>query len=330
MVSFGPGRGIRKDMDLDRLVGELASTQHGAFSASQLPSATPSTLRTRTSAGRWRRVRRGVFVIAGSPDTWEQRLWIRLLMAGPGAVVGARSAGVLHQLRGLKPGALDIIQPEESAPYAKRNSLRRTNQLPKWQVTEARGFPVVTPERALFDIAGLATIYRRRAMLPYVSEYEVARLVDNAITQKLITVRSMRHVHLALAGRGRPGSRLMREILDERGAGHVPTESELEDAFIRLVKDFDLPSPRRQVTLGPASGAIGRVDFYYAEARLVVEADSHAFHSQRTQVLADHRRDMEFLANGWQVLRVDWQQLTKERAQVARLLRRILDQRTVA
>lgn len=317
-------------MDFDRLVAKLADSQHGAFSASQIPPSTHGILRTRTSAGRWRRVRRDIFVIAGAPDTWEQRLWIRLLMAGPGAVVGARSAAVLHGIRGLEPGALDIIQPEESAPFAKRNSLRRTNRLPDWQVTRARGFPVVTPERALFDIAGLTTIYRRRAMLPYVSEYDVGRLVDNAITQKLITVESMRRVHVALAGRGRPGSRLMREILEERGIGHVPTESELEDAFIRLVKDFDLPLPRRQVTLGPASGAIGRVDFYYEEARLVVEADSHAFHSQRTQVLADHQRDMELLANGWQVLRVDWQQLTKDRTRVAQLLRRILDRRTAA
>lgn len=317
-------------MDFDRLVAELANTQHGAFSVVQLPPATHATIRTRTSAGRWRRVRRGVFVIAGAPDTWEQRLWVRLLMAGPGAVVGARSAVVLHRIRGLGPGALDIIQPEESAPFAKRNSLRRTNELPQWQVTKARGFPVVIPERALFDVAGLSTPYRRRAMLPYLPEYDVGRLVDNAITQKLITIASMRRVHVALAGQGRPGSRLMRTILDDRGTGHVPTESELEDAFIRLVKDFDLPVPRRQVTLGPATGAIGRVDFYYEDARLVVEADSYAFHSQRTQVLADHRRDLEFLANGWQVLRVDWRQLTKERARVAQLLRRILDQHTAA
>lgn len=251
-------------------------------------------------------------------------------MAGPGSVVGARSAGVLHHIRGLEPGPLDIIQPEESAPYAKNNSLRRTNRLPQWQVTRAGGFPVVTPARALFDIAGLATPYRRKARLPYLTEYEVRRLVDNAITQKLVTVDSMQRVHVALAGRGRPGSRLMRVILAERGAGHVPTESELEDAFIRLVTDFGLPLPRRQVTLGPATGVIGRVDFYYEDARLVVEADSYAFHSQRTQMLADHQRDLEFLANGWQVLRVDWWQLTQDRARVAQLLRRILDQRTAA
>src|SRR5690606_20729242 len=142
-------------------------------------------------------------------------------------------------------------------------------RLPASQVTVVDGFPVTTIERTLFDLAGLTSQRRRRSGRTYLSEARVERLVENAISQKLVTVRSLRQVHLSLAGRGRAGSRLMRDLLDKRSGHYVATDSELEDAFLALVDDFGLPTPSRQVHLGNPAEHIGRVDFYFEPAHLV-------------------------------------------------------------
>ncbi len=269
----------------------------------------------------------GVFVVGGAPETWRQRIWVKLLIGGQGCVVGRRSALKLQHVRGVTDEPIDILQPEESVPNDKAPTSRRTTRLPPWHVTTVDGFPVTTIERSLFDVAGLASPKRRRRGWVSVTRREVGRLIDNAILQDLVTVNSLTKVHASLAGRGRPGTRLMRALLEERCAKYAPTESELEDAFVRLVADHGLPEPQRQVCLGSNEKQIGRVDFYYEDARLVVEADSRAFHGQRDQMQSDHRRDLELLAQGWQVLRVDWWQITDDAPNVARLLRTILQRR---
>jgi very-short-patch-repair endonuclease len=43
-----------------------------------------------------------------------------------------------------------------------------------------------------------------------------------------------------------------------------------------------------------------------------VEVDGFAFHSSRTQFERDRRRDAELAAAGVRVVRVTWQQLTRE------------------
>lgn len=312
---------------LDERVVQIAEKQHGAFSTSQISKATRSQIRTRTSTTRWRRIHKNVFIIAGSSDTWERRLWIALLTAGDGAVVGLRSAAALHGIRGFGPGPIDIVQPEESVPKRKSRGSRRTTRLPARHITEVRGFPVTTPERTLFDLAGITSWKRRHRGLRYQTRAQVERAVEHALSQKIVTLGSLTTMHRNLAGRGRAGTCVMREFLEARDETYVATDSDLEDVFVALIDKYSLPKPARQVHLGSEDRRIGRVDFYFDDARLVVEADSQAFHGQRTQMIRDHKRDMELLAAGWQVLRVDWWQLTEEPLEVARLLRRILCQR---
>lgn len=329
MTSASPGH-KQIVTNIDRLAAQIAARQHGVFSAVQLPGITKAMVHTRITSGRWKPIQREVFVIAGSAESWEQRLWIGLLRAGCGAVVCSRAAIALHHVKGMGRGPIDILQPECSVPNAKATTSRRTTSLPQWQVTVVDGLPVTTVARSLFDLAGLASPTRRRNGWAYLTEKTVERLLDNAITQGLVSERSLMRVFLSLAGRGRPGTRLMRDLLEGRSGKYVATDSELEDAFVKLVVDHDLPTPMRQVRLGSADHLIGKVDFYYDEAKLIVEADSVAFHLQRAQMLADHQRDLELMASGWRVLRLDWWQVTNDRPRTADLLRRILDRRTSA
>lgn len=312
---------------LDQTVATFAARQHGVFAASQVPEVAAGMAHRRTTAGRWRAAHRGVYVIEGTPATWEQRLWIELLVAGAGSVVGTRAAAALHGFPGADRRSLDVLQPECTVPNTKARTSRRTTRLPDRHVTTVEGFPVTTPERTLFDLAALTSPQRRRRGWAHLHARQVERMVDDALARDLVSTQSLTDVYRSLAGRGRAGTRLMRQWLEERGEGYVATESALEDKFVELLKAHGLPQPRRQVELGSAEAFIGRVDFFFDEARLVVEADGRRYHSQRTPTLADRERELKLLAEGWQLLRVDWVQLVDHGPAVARHLRQILDRR---
>ena len=64
-----------------------------------------------------------------------------------------------------------------------------------------------------------------------------------------------------------------------------------------------LPLPLRQRDLA-GEAWIGRVDFLYAETRLVVEIDSALHHSTRSDEAADAERDRALRDAGYRVVRI--------------------------
>ena len=185
-------------------------------------------------------------------------------------------------------------------------------------------FPVTTVERTLFDLAGLTSIQRRRRGWVHVPEHRVERMLDDAIVRRQVTVVSMAKVLSDLAGRGRPGTQLIRRLLEDRAGGFVATESELEDLFVTFLASHKLPIPRRQMTLGSDEEFLGRVDFVFDEARVIVEVDGSRFHDQRSIARRDRRRDLKLRAAGWEALRIDWWQLVDESDVTASLLRAVV------
>lgn len=302
----------------------LAQHQHGVFAAHQADGLTRSLCDHRVQQARWRRHRSGIYVIAGSPDTWEQRLWLALLAAGDGAAVARRSAARLHRLPGSWTDHLDLVQPECSVPRDKPQTSRRSSFIPATHVSEVNGFPTTTVARTLFDLGGLTGQQRRRRGWAYLPAPRVERIVDDALAHKRVTVAQLGGVLIDLGRRGRPGTALMRELLEVRGPSHIPTESELEDLFLRLVRAHGLPEPRRQVSLGDDEGVIARVDFVFDDAKLIVELDGRRYHEPRAVVSEDLRRDLRLTALGWQVIRLDWWQLIRAGSDIARDLSRVL------
>lgn len=308
---------------IDQTVVNVASRQHGVFASTQLGGVTKAQVKSRIDSGRWRRVQRGLFVTEGSPATWEQAVWIELLSAGNGAVVGMRTALVL--LNGAAGrGPIEIVQPEATVPTRKSRSAYRTTWLPLSHTTRVGGFPVTNYARTLFDLARLASPARRGNGSVHLTEQQVERKLEDALANKRVTVASMATMLGEMEARGRVGTTLIRRLLVERQVGYMPTESVLEDCFVDLLRRFGLPEPSRQVAVGSATKWLGRIDFYYQPEKLIVEADSLRHHGQRSAFVRDHQRDLAMTAEGWQVVRLDWWQLTNDAPTVARRLRQIL------
>jgi very-short-patch-repair endonuclease len=124
-----------------------------------------------------------------------------------------------------------------------------------------------------------------------------------------------------LAEHGRAGTVLMRSLLMERAPDYVAPESELEARLIDLARTFGLPEPERQVDLGDEDGWIGRVDFLFRGARIVVEVDGAEYHGGYIDRRHDEERDERLDAAGWTVLRFGWDEVVNHPGDVADAIR---------
>jgi very-short-patch-repair endonuclease len=126
---------------------------------------------------------------------------------------------------------------------------------------------------------------------------------------------------LHAAARGRSGAivRLLDRDL------YVVTDTRLEQALLRIVRKAGLPLPQTQRRL-PG----GRVDFYWPELGLVVEADSLRFHRTPAQQARDLMRDQKHAAAELFPLRFSHWQIMFDPDYVAAILTAVIRRLSVA
>ena len=129
-------------------------------------------------------------------------------------------------------------------------------------------------------------------------------MVDNAWSARLVSGPTLHSMLRELAQRGRPGIRVMREVLLTRGLDYVPPASNLEARAIKLLADGGLPAMRRQVDTGDAHGWIGRVDLRDTELPLILEIQSERFHSSLVDRQLDATRIERLERAGFVVVEV--------------------------
>src|SRR5438105_14431582 len=134
---------------IHKAVRRFADRQHGVFSAAQARSAgaSPEVIRWRVESGVWERVCRGVYRLPGAPDTWRQRLWTALLVAGPGAVVAREAAAALWGLPGFAKGPIAVVAVHGIKDHRLAvGHFHESRRLPPSHVTLIDGIPVTTLE----------------------------------------------------------------------------------------------------------------------------------------------------------------------------------------
>jgi very-short-patch-repair endonuclease len=298
---------------VDQLVAELAANQHGVFGRAQVRAIglSPMAIRHRLATGRWIPVTDRVYRMAGAPETERSIVTATVLSAGEPAAATGTTTLALHGVRSFSLVPPMVIAGRRPHRLALPGVVE-TFLLPESHRTVVDGIPTVTVARALFDLAG--TFRDRR----------LERAVDAALAARAVTIPAIRAVVDDIAERGRTGSPALRRIIAERGGGHRPPTSELESAFLQLVRDAGLPEPERQAVMAGALGWIGSVDFSWSRQRVVVETDGGAFHDSVTDREDDERRDRALEQEGWTVLRFNWNDVTKRPTSVVRTVRRAL------
>jgi hypothetical protein len=288
------------------VVAEIAERQHGVIARRQLLELGISrdAIRRRLAAGRLHAVHAGVYAVGHRLLTVEGRWMAAVLACGDGATLSHRAAAAHWNLVGVGSGDIDVLVPGRGRSSRKGIHIHHVRSFDARDRRLRDGIPITSVGRTLFDFAEVASprqvrhAWQQAERLRLLDTRQVARLCDGA--------------------RGRRGLGTVRELLADRSEP-PDTRFELERRFFEFCAVYDLPLPAVNVAIGPYT-----VDAMWAGARLVVELDSRAFHSDLVAFEHDRARDADLQVWGYRVIRVTWRRLENEPAEVAHVIRTLL------
>ncbi len=279
----------------DVRLATLADGQHGLVTDAQalgIDDMTPDAWRHRVRRGDWQRVARSVVRRPGAPPTDAQRALAAVLSAGPSSYLSHHSGAAWWGSRAFRLAPFQVMSLRTRQTSTSLARLHFPRHLPDPFATVLDGVPVVRPALLLLQMAAL------------VPAGQLARMLDDLWSRRLLSGPSVRAELAPLMHRGRPGTVALRDLLDSLPDDHVPAASNLERRFAQILADFDLPVMRRQVDLGDQERWCGRVDFLSFDLPVIVEVDSDRYHAALTDQVADAaRRDLLEQA-GFEVVQV--------------------------
>jgi very-short-patch-repair endonuclease len=281
----------------------LTRAQHGVVTRGQLLTLGlgPDSIKHRISKGRLHPIFRGVYAV-GRPEVDQSGRWMAaVLSCGPGALLSHRSAAALWGL--AKVASKDVIHVTVAkGEFRRRPGVRahRRADLGPEHRRQVQGIPVTDVVSTLVDLASC------------VPEWQVEQAINGADRLDLVDPETLRTDVRALPPR--PGMACMRRLL---GCDAL-TDTGLERKCLALARAAGLPAPETQAHVNGY-----RVDFYWPDLGLVVEADGWAYHRTAAQQATDYRRDQAHVAAGLTALRFAERQIRHEPREVTRRLRTV-------
>ncbi len=289
-------------------MAELAARQHGVVGRSQLVKLgfDRSAIDRRVNAGRLHPVFRAAYAVGHLRLASRGRWLAAVLAAGEGAVGSHQVAGAIWEI--LRWNGVPHVTVPRKLPQRPGLVIHRC-RLATDEMTTRDGLPVTTVARTLLDLAAVLPRHRLERAL---REAEYRRYADSPSLSELLK----RH-------RGGRGTATLRAILTHHRLGESITRSELEDRFLSLVAESNLPLPAVNMPV-QIGGRWIEVDCAWLARRVIVELDGHAAHSTRRAFEDDRERDRLLQVAGWRVVRVTWRQLHERPSGVVADLRALL------
>jgi very-short-patch-repair endonuclease len=286
----------------------IAAEQRGAISVAQLRACGLSARAQRAAVadGHLSQVEPTVLVVRGSPDTWFRRLQVGLLALGPQACVSHEAAAQLLGLEGANEDAVEFTTLRSGRSRSLRRAVVHTTRvIGRLDVIKVHGFRCTSATRTILDLAGAGARPER-----------VEAAIDSAIRLRHTAVQVLVDRLAETRGRGRSGVRLMDRVLVDSGG-----ESVLERAFLRLVRNAGLPRPITQRRIKRDGQHVARVDFLYADERMVIEVTGRLGHSTPADRGRDAQRRNELQDLGYAVYEYTYGDVTRRRGYVVTTLR---------
>jgi hypothetical protein len=287
---------------------EAAGTQNSVFTNQQARDAGYSAkqVRHRLKSGQWTVVLGSVYADRSAPLTAVSLARAAALAAGTGASVSHVTSGVLWDLKVPRdPEAHVIVDPERRL----RIPGLRTHRLPlaESEMAVIDGIPCTSLLRTILDC------------LLWLPEEAGRAMTVDALRRGLVSVDQLR---TALRHTGqRHGLSRAWAVIAEIGAGaHSEAEVRVHSVFRRAgVGGWEANAPVFDV-----DGLIGIVDLLFAAARLVVEIDGRAYHSDEIAFQRDRTRQNRLIAAGYRVLRFTWDDVVRRPDHVLAAVRQAL------
>jgi hypothetical protein len=296
--------------EADALCAAMAESQYGVFNRTQARRAghNDSSINRRISKGTWRRVFHTVYTFGGTPLTWDARCMAAILLDPGRCALAGPTAARVYKGDGFGDGDIEIATVANRNRPAPGIRVRRLGLHLLDHVHVIRGLPTTTPPLTVLHMAG------RRAR-------GADRLMDHCLRSGAANLLDFWALLDRRWTRGQRGIRWYRDALSHRTAASAPTHSDLEDMFLKLVRDFDLPQPLGQWPMVLPTLGLIHFDFGYPDQLLAIELDGYVWHMDRAAFERDRQRDLEAQALGIRVIRLTWPMLKWRREYVARMLR---------
>jgi hypothetical protein len=235
----------------------------------------------RLSAGKWRRLHRGVYATFTGDVPRQARLWAAVLWAGKGAILSHETALEAEDLLGQPSREIHVTVPRDRRPAQGKPMpgvvVHRSDLAYSWTMAPAK-LPRTPVEETVIDLAAAARTFD-----------DAYSWVSRAFTDWHVRAYELRR---ALARRERfPRRAWLLDAIDDAADGaHFRIE-------LRYVRDVErahgLPEGTRQArrTIGDATH---RKDTLYERYGIAVELDGITYHRNRRR--QDQRRDNVNLA----------------------------------
>lgn len=280
-----------------RLVIEHAQRSGGVVTIQEAIALgmSKSTIRRRVSDGVLIALRPGILALPGATDPFV--LDLSAACAKLQAVVSHEAAAYVHGLD--KPR---YIKPTVSVPVRRSKDLagvtvHQLTDLDPSHIVDHDGLPVTSSERTVIDLAAV------------LHESHLSRIVDHGLASGQIDLAELQGLFLALGRRGKPGTAVLRRLLEARGVDYLAPESELERRLLVVLEKAELPPPLRQFHAPWLQSVNGRVDLAYPDHKLVIEGDSRRWHLLMDAFETDRLRDNAAQLAGWRILRFTWAEI---------------------
>lgn len=283
---------------------DLAARQHSVVAVHQLRSLGLSyhAIDHLVASGQWSRTTPMVLCRTGTARTREQVVAEAVLDAGRRAALSHHSDAAWFDLNGFQLRPLHVTRQRDTASTPSRlAAIHEPRLLSDHHMTFHKGVWVIVPSRIPFDIACLG------------DSAGAERALDRAWARHILNYASTMRMLDELAGKGRKGVTLMRELLDARGPGYRPNDTNVEDRFQELCKIVGLVL-ERQRNLADMGEWLGRVDFVSEKLMLVIEVDSALYHDAIVDRVADAARRAALEAAGYRVRSFTDHQIFHDRA----------------
>ncbi|MBX3287105.1 MAG: hypothetical protein KF703_17285 [Actinobacteria bacterium] len=278
--------------DLERAIGQRASTQHGLITAAQARrlGMERGQIRSRVETGRWRCVAPAVYRLAGVPESWQQVALAACLGSAFGAVASFLTAGALAALC-PPPLVPHVTVGRGRSARSGIAVVHRARQAPAPVILQ--GVPCTDVARTLVDCAAILGPVR------------LQRMVDEAMHRRLVTVgRVEAALEASRLAPGRVGEGRLRETLEPWRTA-IAAGSPAEHRLRMLLVQWGFPQPELQVPVVAVDGTVlGRLDCGWSHVRIGIEYDSERHHGQEAWA-SDLARQRAIEAEGWRIVRAD-------------------------
>jgi hypothetical protein len=266
----------------------LARHQLGLFTTAQaIQLVSKWQLHRLAAGGSVSPFRRGVWVVAGAPRTYEQAVLAAVLAAEVDAWATHRTAAKLQGLQVPPPELIDVLTMPHHRMRLEGVAHHRNKLIVTSDVTTLGPIPVTSVARTLVDC------------MPFLPGRMLSRAVNDARRRKLVTFEDLQAAHAAVDEGRRTGRHLVRPMRPLLDVADHPGGSDLELDVLRSLREAGLPLPVQQHAIVVA-GRQRYLDFAYPTEKIYIEFDGFGDHGQMREVFDDDRdRDAELGLLGW-------------------------------